>query len=483
MLTFKRMWLMLTALCAFATVGCSDDNETPATPQGPATFTLEKQTVMVVAAGGEYSVSYTIENPVANGIVTAVPKHSWIKLDNDSSNGYIKFRVEANESVTERKSEIVVAYSGVEQKHKITVEQAALEGEAFVVENIELAPTAISLDIKPLDKQMAYVCRCMKQEIVDAYILHDDNALFNADMQFIRDEADKNNQSMSHYLNNIVLTGDVTEYTIENLTPNTPYVLYCYYVDLESIGRVGDIHREPLRTAHPPMADVSFEMELTANGVEVIEKITPSDNNIYYYHGYMAVDEFIQWYGTDISYEEAFEKKWNDVVLVHKSWSYDIYKIVTDNCHRGITEQKHSLSANTEYVFFVMAVDIQTGFIASVPLCKTITTGSVAASDLIVGISVKDITTNMAVVTFTPSNFNDTYGCHVVTKDEWLSYGETDQQRYYSIQSRYTLFERNEVFEYYAEDLSASTEYVAYAFGLVNEYPTTQIYTLEFKTL
>lgn len=477
------MWLAVTTLCLIATVGCENENEnkTPDTPQGPAKFTLEKTLVEVPSEGGDFSVSYTIDNPVANGIVTAVAKNNWIKLT-EYANGAVVFTVSANESMTDRETAIDVVYSGVEERQTIIVYQEAIEGELFDV-TITSESTKLVVDVKPLDKTATYMCRIMKKEIVDAYELTSDSALFNADLQFMREEASNDNQSLSHYARAIALTGDTEDYEFTGLTPNTEYVVFCYYINLDSMGHEGEIYRENIRTAEPPLADVTFDLELTVDGIYINEKITPSDNSICYYHGYMVLDEFYTWYGSDASFEESFEAKWNNVVLVQSSWGKSISQIVADNCVTGTYEQRHEMSARTEYVFFVVAVDSKTGFVASVPTCKTIKTESANAVDLTVDITVSDITSNGAIITFTPSNYTNTYGCHVVSKDEWLGFGETDDQRIYSITSRYTLYERNEVFQYTASNLSPSTEYVAFAFGLANENPTTGLFIKEFSTL
>ncbi len=483
MLKLGREWLAMTTLCLLVFAGCDNENETPATPQGPTKFILENTLVEVASEGGEFSVNYTIENPVANGVVTAVAKNNWVAIDRDAPIGVIRFTVSANDSMILRETEIAVVYSGDDKQQTIIVKQAALSGIAFEFLNKKIESTSISMDIKPLDKTATYMCRIISQEMIDAYELTDDLTLFNGDLQLMREEASNNSQSLSHYVRSIALTGDVNNYVFTELTPNTDYVVYNYYINLESMGLVGDIYRENIRTAAPPMADVTFDMELTVDGIYINQKITPSDDSISYYHGYMALNEFYIWYGSDASFEESFEAKWNNVVLVQSSWDKTIQQIVADNCYTGVFEQKHEMNANTEYVFFVVAVNSSTGFVASVPTCKTIKTESASKVDLTVDITVSDVTSNSAVVTFTPSNYTNTYGCHVVPMDEWLGYGENDDQRIYSIMSRYTLYERNEDFQYTMSNLSPSTEYVAFAFGLSNENPTTGIFTKTFSTL
>ena len=483
MMKLGRVWLAITTLCLLVFAGCDNESEAPGTPQGPTKFILENTLVEVASEGGEFSVNYTIENPVANGVVTAVAKNNWVAIDGDAPIGVIRFTVSANNSMMSRETEIAVVYSGDDKQQTIIVKQAALSGVAFEFLNKTIESTSISMDIKPLDKTATYMCRIISQDMIDAYELTDDLTLFNGDLQLMREEASNNDQSLSHYVRSIALTGDVNNYVFTELTPNTDYVVYSYYINLESMGLVGDIYRENIRTVAPPMADVTFDMELTADGIYINQKITPSDDSISYYHDYMALDEFYIWYGSDASFEESFEVKWNNVVLVQSSWGKSIQQIVADNCSTGVFEQKYELNANTEYVFFVVAVDSSTGFVASVPTCKTIKTESASKVDLTVDITVSDVTSNSAVVTFTPSNYTNTYGCHVVSMDEWLGYGENDDQRIYSIMSRYTLYERNEDFQYTKSDLSPSTEYVAFAFGLSNENPTTGIFTKTFSTL
>lgn len=483
MLTLNRIWLMLISLCTFVAVGCSNKSETPNTPAGPAKFTLETTVVEVSAEGGEYSVNYTIENPVENGVVTAVPKNSWIKLDKDYSNGVIRFTITENQSLTARETSIDVVYSGVEGKQSISVKQAGLEGEPFTLSNITKTDTSITVDVTPLDNTSSYICRILSKELIEAYELEEDFPLFNADISLLRDEATANNQSIKHYVTSLAHTGETGTYTFTNLTPNNTYVVFCYYIDIDAMGLIGEIHRQEVTTESPEMFDITFDMNLSVDGSNIKQTITPSDNSIYYFHDYMVLSEFYTWYGADATFEKAFEKRWNNLVLVQESWNIPIDQIIKNNCYQGKYEYTHELSDNTEYVFFVVAINHKTGFIASTPLAQTVKTNTANQSNLTINIAVSDIGANNATLTFTPSNNSDSYGCHFVKKSEWDSFGETDQQRIYSISQRYSLIERTETFQYTASKLDAATEYVAFAYGLVNENPTTGIFTAEFKTL
>lgn len=482
MLKMKNFLFSTLVLVAMVLVGCNNE-PTPDTPTGPAKFTLESTSLEVAAEGGEYAISYTIENPVANGIVTAIPKNNWVTLT-DTQNGAIKFTVESNTGIAARETDIAVAYSGVEERVLITINQPSVDGELFALTNVTTTVSTITLDITPRDKEVPYICRVQTVEDCEAFDQYDDYKLFTRDFGMMQNEASTLGQSASHYVKSLAKTGDVKGYTLEGLTPNVPYVVYCYHIDFDTMYYVGDVFRLEVRTASPEMKDITFDMEFDINGANVEQSIIPSNNNVYYYYAHMSVDDFYAWYGPDASFEESFEDKWNKVVLVQGTWGYDLYTIIKNNCVKGEFNYTYTdLLANTEYVFYAVAVDETTGYVASVPYYEIITTGSVAQSDMTIDISVTNITSNTATLSFTPSTTADTYGCSYVTKDEWLSYGDNDAQRIYSITTRHSLYERNEPASFELTDLSASTDYVAFALGLTNGNATTGVFYKEFSTL
>lgn len=101
--------------------------------------------IRAAAEGGEYSLTYSIENPAENGEVAATADVDWIDSWNYDTDGKVSFNVKANETEEERPAVITVTYSysgGSPQSFTVNVIQAAKGTEPPVPGAPELTLTS-----------------------------------------------------------------------------------------------------------------------------------------------------------------------------------------------------------------------------------------------------------------------------------------------------------------------------------------------------
>lgn len=118
--TMKR-YLTLLLMCAMAFVACKEQEETKV-----PVFTVTSETAMTFdAAGGNGTITYTIENPSDALSVNAECDAEWIVGITEGTS--VTFTVTANESTEARSTEITVSYG--ESGQKVSITQSGKEPE------------------------------------------------------------------------------------------------------------------------------------------------------------------------------------------------------------------------------------------------------------------------------------------------------------------------------------------------------------------
>lgn len=107
--------LLLTAIAAIV-VSCN-----PATKQVPPVFTIEDTTVSVDVLGGDFTINYTVENPVKGAEVKAASSEKWLSIQS-CTDGAVAFTVSTNESAESRSATVTVEYVYGDKSLTATVE-------------------------------------------------------------------------------------------------------------------------------------------------------------------------------------------------------------------------------------------------------------------------------------------------------------------------------------------------------------------------
>ncbi len=476
----KKIFGIFATIALLLGVGCEEKGPVDG---GKCEFALEQNEVSAPADGGEYSVNYTIKNHENGNVVLTECKDNWIKDLSTATYGMVKFTVAPNFKKEARETKIKVQYTGVEEKFEIVVKQEASTVDAFTYDILSNGATALSIEVTPADTNTAYICRTYTKAHMDAFGLIYDEGIINYDLDAIADEAYAASQTLLNYLQNIARKGSaIVDFT--KLVPDTEYVVYCYHINLSN-GQAtdGEVYTETIRTAQVQKIDENISMSFEVKGAHVTQTVTTEKPDTYYYTECWSMNDFKAYFGSNVTPEEIFPRRWNEQVTMKRDMGYQPATIIADLCKQGTqTIEYKELKADTEYVFYVFAVDPETAFTATDIVTERVYTTNATDSGVTIDIEVKNIFYTTADIYFTASDPNATFRRTVLTKAQYQACGSTDAERF-------AAFEANGYVNSYTAtgytDLNytkgqAGVTFVALAFGVEGETPNTRIFVKEF---
>ena len=477
----KKILSIVAIIALFVGIGCTE--KTGDDKKGNTTFTLEQTEVDVTAEGMDVEINYDINNPQGGAVVLTECKDNWIKNLSTATYGMIKFTVAPNYKKEARETKIKVLYTAVEGSFEIVVKQEASNVDTFTYEVLANEATSLSIDVKPADKETAYICRTYTKAHMEAFGLIYDEGIINYDLDAIADEAYAASQTLLNYLQNITRKGDaIVDFT--DLVPDTEYIVYCYHINLSN-GQPTDweVYTETIRTAETEVIEENITMSFEVHGAHITQTVTTENPETYYYTECWSMDDFKSYFGNDVTPEDIFPRRWNEQVTMKRDMGYQPSSIIADLCKQGTqTIEYNELKGDTEYVFYVFAVNPETAFTATEIVTEKVTTENVADSGVTITIEVKNIFKTTADIYFTASDPNATFRRTVLTKEQYLACGSTDAERF-------AAFEANGYINPYTAVGSTDLNYtkgqpgvtfVALAFGVEGETPNTRIFVKEF---
>ena len=479
----KKILSIVAILALFVGIGCT---EKPGEKKGETTFTLNQTEVNATAEGMDVEITYDVKNPQSGSVVLTECKDNWIKNLSTATYGMIKFTVTPNYKKEARETKIKVLYTGAKNGEEIVVKQEASDVEAFTYSILSNESTALSIEVTPADKETAYICRTYTKAHMEAFGLIYDEGIINYDLDAIADEAYAASQTLLNYLQNIARKGQaIVDFT--ELVPDTEYVVYCYHINLSNGQPTdGEVYTETIRTAKVQNIDENISMSFEVKGAHVTQTVTTKYPETYYYTECWSMNDFKAYFGSSATPEEIFPRRWNEQVTMKRDMGYQPATIIADLCKQGTqTIEYNELKADTEYVFYVFAVDPETAFTATDIVTESVYTSNATDSGVTIAIEVKNIFYTTADIYFTASDPNATFRRTVLTKEQYQACGSTDAERF-------AAFEANGYVNSYtatgSTDLNytkgqAGVTFVAIAFGVEGETPNTRIFTKEFTFL
>lgn len=479
----KKILSIVAILALFVGIGCT---EKPGEKKGETTFTLNQTEVNAKAEGMDVEITYDVKNPQSGSVVLTECKDNWIKNLSTATYGMIKFTVAPNYKKEARETKIKVLYTGAKNGEEIVVKQEASDVEAFTYNILSNESTALSIEVTPADKETAYICRTYTKAHMDAFGLIYDEGIINYDLDAIADEAYAASQTLLNYLQNIARKGQaIVDFT--ELVPDTEYVVYCYHINLSNGQPTdGEVYTETIRTAKVQNIDENISMSFEVKGAHVTQTVTTKYPETYYYTECWSMNDFKAYFGSSATPDEIFPRRWNEQVTMKRDMGYQPATIIADLCKQGTqTIEYNELKADTEYVFYVFAVDPETAFTATDIVTESVYTSNATDSGVTITIEVKNIFYTTADIYFTASDPTATFRRTVLTKEQYQACGSTDAERF-------AAFEANGYVNSYtatgSTDLNytkgqAGVTFVAIAFGVEGETPNTRIFTKEFTFL
>ncbi len=482
----KFLWSLLPLLSLLFVVSCGEDpvdNGSEIT----SVIKLKSSVVEAKAKADTYTVNYTIENPVDGETVNVVTDAEWISNIDRTTAGVIKFDVAENTVEQQRSAVVTVEYKNAEPA-TFTVKQEAAKPQnlTFTVDEVSMGYLSCTFDIYPADQNTAYLVNVYNMEYIDMYELYDDDALFNDDMEYFAWLGQFHGLTATDIIDIRKIYGNTYEKEVTGCSPATEYLLYMYYIDVNTGERLSDIYRYPFTTPAVPLQEMVFETSYTVNGPEVhIEAAAPANYLDAFYFDVMP-KEYVDAQAAELglTVAEFFELWWNTTACNEMAQDYSPESILASVGSYTSDEYDVELLAETDYYLFAMALN-EWALCSSVPQYEVLTTGKVEPSTNEITIIVTDITPNGATIRYRTSN-NDPYVSGWATKDEWNKFGSSERERIQNIIKAYDFgadYLHGDITYTEKMGLTPETEYVVFAMGYRAGVATTKLFSTEFKTL
>lgn len=189
--------LLLFLAGAFVLAGCDKNNEEnggggTTDPNAPKIAVTPPQ-VNATYEGGDFTVNYTVENPVDGANVTANPGDEWVKVSS-AADGVINFTVDAFTETENRSTlvEVVYDYGDGSVKTQFNVVQSGVEDNVTLIDEISVMQIAyygrISSDgsINAAEGPYGYQVQIVDKPLQGGYIAADAVVLT---LMFLSDQA------------------------------------------------------------------------------------------------------------------------------------------------------------------------------------------------------------------------------------------------------------------------------------------------------
>ena len=284
---------MLSCVSAAAIIGCEKQIESE-----PPVLSSDAKDIHVTAEGGTQTITYNIENPAEDGMITALPECNWIEITDTETSGVITFNVLKNETDAKRESKITVTYEysgGDPQSFSVNVSQDSGENnpdpdpdpdpnpgeDVFTITVDNITYSTAHIRVVPDDETMPYIVYVdIASEIKDL----SDDEVFQMDYDIIVGNANASQITINEYLNTIVKHGP-QETTQKSLNPGTEYAVWAYGIGLQEDGtlvRLSKITRKYFTTEIPTVTENSITLEVESTGTTLSAVATPYTNDKYY---------------------------------------------------------------------------------------------------------------------------------------------------------------------------------------------------------
>lgn len=149
----------------------SDTGETPEPDPDPTpVLTVDPSEIEVEAVGGDKEITYTVTNPVDEGVVTATTDVDWISDFDYTVASKVTFSVKENTTAIARTATITLSYAGAESK-TVNVNQAAKVevDDSFEPGQYWIIQSEASLAMKPLTGNYGYPGANLAQIVEGSY--------------------------------------------------------------------------------------------------------------------------------------------------------------------------------------------------------------------------------------------------------------------------------------------------------------------------
>ena len=359
-------------------------------------------------------------------------------------------------------------------------EQKAFKFSGVVAEN-----RSIKVNIMPQNEEQEYIVfLCEKKHFVRNQI-DTREELLEDDYIYFTELAEEYNMGVREFLSTVgwLIKGDKVGYGAINLYPGTEYVVYCYGVEFDGdfYEATTEICYTEISTTAPELVEVEYAIDVNVTGNIATIAIDPKSYNGYYY-SYIVPETDRYYLYEGMEFNDDYMSYYRNGLLDEISEKMDEGTSVSQLCQKGKVTLTERLEPNKRYVVLVFTLsEDKTPIIASLPTTEYFTTGDVKISDLNIDIAVTDITPYYAQLAVTPSNNSESYACLLLGKNQ-VPPIEDEYEQMLTIMESYepSIFKgafSDKIFPFMPE-----SEYVILAFGVENNFPTTELFRHDFTT-
>ena len=474
-----RKAYLFTSILALAAVlsACNEDQKT-AEPK----LTLGQTEVTVSVEGGEYSVTWEVENPI-EGTLPAVEQQDgtgWVS-DFRTDEGTILFTVAANESEESRECVVTVTYPSAPDASFTIVQNGTTEEKpkeySLEINLKELNESQIVVDIIPSDPDMTYFLMCDMMENLEEMGLTTDEAILKSDSVWIEEGV-----SYGMHYSDFVDKGEKLNYRYRQCVPDTDYIIYGYGYDTLSKNRTTDLIKLNVTTAEITLIDVDFILETEVDGTTITCHTTPVDyDGLYYVDCYDKPTLDFGLASGQTLYELCYYD-FSTIIDIYQNMFGVSFEDTMEYYTRSGESDKEWTDRIGQMQYTIVAYPLnEDGVVIGEPTVAEVTTGSVVEkSDNVLTISVDNLTAYSATLNVSATN-DDPYIALELNPEVFE--GMSDEETMNYILSMY-YWGQNVYGDYTEEltDLTPETEYTIYAFGVEDNQYTTQLWTYKFTT-
>lgn len=380
----------------------------------------------------------------------------------------------------------IVAFVGCNGDKPENKPTPAPQNEDFTFANVAKNNSKISVDILPNDNDMEYVVMFAEQRYFTSNNIDTQEEILADDLNYILGLAEQYGVSVRELLEGLkwLVKGDKIGYQVENLYPDTEYVVYCYGVEFraDTYDVTTDVNYTVITTTAPALINAEFSVESKVEGNVVSLTVTPNDYNGFYY-GYIVPesDKYFIAEGEKVT-EEHIDHYRNRAYKEFSSYVNDQGIIASQFCYRGTVTIEERLKPNANYQFVLFAVNKdRVPLLCSEPLVYNFSTEDINKSDLVITLDVTDITPYTAQLTVTTSNDTESYACVFLARSQVPAMEDEYELMNFIINNFDPAIFKGGWSEQLLP-LMPETEYSVLAFGIENNLPTTSIFRCDFTS-
>ncbi|MBE6202777.1 MAG: hypothetical protein E7135_03880 [Rikenellaceae bacterium] len=479
----KLLMAVLLTLCFAA---CEKE---PATTNDKApVIKVDATEVLLDSHGASVEIGYTIENVDADKRKDIEIENlaDWLLVEVDGDK--ISFSADKNVTSAGRVINVILKYEGAENV-EITVKQPNIETPrenlSLEVEITEVGPTSITFNVEASHPDMTWIPMVTYKEYWDNKV--SDEEIFISDMAYFEYLAESYGITREEFLADMLGMGSQEGIVIENLTPETEFVIYVYGLTIDG-ERTTDIVAKEATTEKPYEGDITFTFDIKEEDYIMEFVVTPSHKGVNYYHGVATEAEIAEWKtlaGSD-NLRDAIQK--GDIEANIEMFLYyefiDTRKEYFDMCnvYDTVDDGWERVKADTKYIIYAAKWDEECNLIGEVSFAEY-TTPKAEMSENELSVEIKEINQSQVTVKVTTTN-NDPYVV-IPVKSEDIA-GMTDSEIYKHVTTKYDYlvseYTFNGNYTHTFSRMRPETEYTILVFGSKAGTQTTEMIKIEVTT-